>query len=573
MDSNFEKKFVPETMPPINLITVEVIINRLSAIPNLIDKDIARMAFSVLISEYKDYAVGILDAEGSLIAQCRGGLPIFIANALSAGVRDGLKIYGKKNLQHGDVVISNHAGTMGQHINNVVMYTPIRTSEGDDGLVGFSAIVMHWMDVGGMVVGSFLSDDATDIFQEGIQFHTIKLLSKGNRVEEIFRMIESNTRFPEMVMGDLESQLAGCLMERDMVLDVVKTFGQKSTLHAVNIFWDRSEEATRKIIRAIPDGIYRANTFLDDDPQIPGIPIPINVEVIVDGDEITIDLSGLADQALGPINAGYQGGAVAAARIACKYMFSPEDPANEGAFRPIKVICPPGKLLSAGPTAAMGGSGSTIPTVVDTIIKAMVPALPDSLPAAHHGTYGLYTISGKNSSDRWFQHMESSAGGWGAGPGWDGTGPFRSVAHGDTLEVPVEIQEAQYPYRLDYVKLRDDSGGAGQFRGGLGLEKCYMVLSNCRIGVKMERTLCPPWGANGGKDGQSGKVVIHYANGRQSVTVLKGDLEMVIGDRAVIFSAGGGGYGDPFLRDRALIDRDLIEGYISADEAELKYKK
>jgi N-methylhydantoinase B len=559
--------------PPINLIEVEVIINRLAAIPNLIDKDIARMAFSVLISEYKDYAVGILDSEGSLIAQCRGGLPIFIANALSAGVRDGLKIYGKKNLQNGDVVISNHAGTMGQHINNVVMYTPIRTSEDDDGLVGFSAIVMHWMDVGGMVVGSFLSDDSTDIFQEGIQFHTIKLLSNGNRVEEIFRMIECNTRFPEMVMGDLESQLVGCLMGRDMVLDVVNTFTKEAVLYAVNIFWNRSEESARKIIRAIPDGTYKASTFLDDDPQLPGVPIPINVEVIVDGDEITIDLSGLANQALGPINAGYQGGAVAAARIACKYMFSPEDPANEGAFRPIKVVCPPGKLLSAGPTAAMGGSGSTIPTVVDTIIKAMVPALPDRLPAAHHGTYGLYTISGKNENNKWFQHMESSAGGWGAGPGWDGTGPFRSVAHGDTLEVPVELQEAQYPYRLDYVKLREGSGGAGQFRGGLGLEKCYLTLANCKVGVKFERTICPPWGASGGHDGQSGKVEIHYSDGRKSVTVLKGELELVKGDRAVIFSAGGGGYGDPYQRSQTQIDHDLREGYVSVQEVKEKYKK
>ncbi len=158
-------------------ISAEIIISKLSAIPNLVDKDITRTAFSPLISEYKDYAVGILDAEGKLIAQCRGGLPIFIANALSAAVEDGLEIYGKSRLQHGDVIITNYAGTMGQHLNNVVMYTPIRLSEDEGGLLGFSAVVMHWLDVGGMIVGSCFSNEATDIFHEGIQFHTVKLHS------------------------------------------------------------------------------------------------------------------------------------------------------------------------------------------------------------------------------------------------------------------------------------------------------------------------------------------------------------------------------------------------------------
>src|SRR5208337_4064786 len=291
-----------DTHPPradsaaVDPITAQIIINRLSAIPNLVDKDITRTAFSILVSEYKDYAVGLVDGDARLISQCKGGLPIFIANALSAAVRDGLRIYGRSRLQHGDVVITNYAGTMGQHLNNVVMYTPIRTAEDDAGLIGFAAIVMHWVDVGGTVVGSCFANDSTDIFQEGIQFHTVKLLSRGEPVDDMYRMVEANTRFPEMVLGDMAAQLAGCLMGRDMVLQAAADFGQPALRAAIELLWDRSESATRALIAGIPDGVYRAASFLDDDPLVPGVPLPVEVAVEVKGDQITVDLSGLPPQ-------------------------------------------------------------------------------------------------------------------------------------------------------------------------------------------------------------------------------------------------------------------------------------
>ncbi len=561
----------PEGLAGGNPMTFEVIISKLSAIPNLVDKDITRTAFSTLISEYKDYAVGILDREGKLIAQCRGGLPIFIANALSAGVQDGLEIYGKERLQHGDVVITNFAGTMGQHLNNVVMYTPIRISDDDEGLLGFSAVVMHWMDVGGMIVGSCFSNDASDIFQEGIQFHTVKLHSRGEPVEEIYRMIRCNTRFPEMVLGDLESQVAGCLMGRDSVEEGAGEFGAQTLTAAVHRCWDRSVRSTRSLIGSIPDGTYRASSFLDEDPQAPGALIPVEVAVVIEGEQITIDLSGLAPQAKGPINAGFAGGAVAAARIACKYLFSPDEPANEGAFRPITVHCPPGRFLSAHPTAAMGGSGSTIPTVVDTILRAMAPVLPERVRAGHHGTYCLHVLYGRHDADgEWFQHMESAGGGWGAGRSQDGTGPFRSMAHGDTLEVPVELQEANHPYYLEYVRLRRDSGGVGRQRGGLGVEKCYRMLGEGRLGVRIDRTAYRPWGIDGGGEGKSGVVEV-YRDGEAPERITKGDVPLRPGDRVKLYSGGGGGYGDPKERERDAVVADLRAGYISEESARDHY--
>jgi N-methylhydantoinase B len=552
-------------------ITAEVIMHSLCALPNLIDKNIARTAFSFLISEYKDYAVGIVDADGRLVTQSRGGLPIFCANALSAAVADGLRIYGKDRLQDGDVVISNDAATMGQHLNNVVMYTPIRVAADDKGLIGFFVIVMHWVDVGGITIGSCGSPTTTDVFQEGIQFHTVKLLSRGERVEEIYRIVESNTRFPKMVLGDLASQVAGCLMGRDMSLDIVRRFGADTVLRSIDLYWRRAEAAARAAIRAIPDGEYSASSFLDDDGVNLGRPIGIDVKVVVSGDEITIDFSGIADQVQGPLNAGYEGGAVAAARIACKYIFAPHEPANDGAFRPINVICPPGKFLSARPGAPLGGSGSTIPTVVDTILRAIAKGLPNRIPAAHHGTYGIHVIDGRDPrSGEWFQHLESSIGGWGAAHDRDGTGPFRSTAHGDTKEVPVELQEASHPYRLEWVRLRQDSGGAGTYRGGLGVEKAYRVLAPCRLTVSMERTRCAPWGLEGGKDGEPGRVEVRRGDTLLR-TLAKGEIQLEPDDRVLVFTAGGGGYGDPKRRRDDLVAKDIEYRYVSKEAASERY--
>ncbi|MFM9970200.1 MAG: hydantoinase B/oxoprolinase family protein [Burkholderiales bacterium] len=555
----------------IDPLTAEVIIHGLCAIPNLIDKNITRTAFSILISEYKDYAVGIVDASGRLVTQSKGGLPIFVANALCAAVNDGLEIYGKAKLQHGDVVISNHAGTMGQHLNNVVMYTPIRTDETDEGLVGFLAIVMHWIDIGGIVVGSCSSNDTTDIFQEGIQFHTVKVLARGERVEEMYRMIAANTRFPVMVLGDMESQVSGCLVGRDMVLDLVAKHGQAAIDAAIHLFWDKSEAAVRTAIARLPRGVYRAKSFLDDDGITKGKPIPIEVEVRIEGDSITIDFSKVADQMAGPLNAGFSGGAIAAARIACKYVFSPDDPANDGAFRPINVVCPPGKFLSAQPPAALSGSGSMIPSVVDTILRALADTLPERIPAAHHGTYGIHMIYGRvPAENRWYQHMEAAIGGWGAARDRDGPGPYRSNLHGDTLEVPVELQEASYPYQVGWSRLRQDSGGAGAMRGGLGVEKCYRITVPGRLWSQIERTQCPPWGLQGGHAAQTGYVEVHR-DGNPPMVITKDDIELLPGDEVRVFTAGGGGYGEPLKRDVARVLADVQSGYVSREVAERDY--
>lgn len=555
----------------IDPITAEIIRHALCSITDQIDKNIIRTAFSPLIYEYRDFSVGILDPEAQVIAQGRGSLPIFVANALGAAVRDGLDIYGVDNIRPGDVIINNHAGSMGQHLNNVVMYTPIFVGERKETLFGFMAILMHWMDVGGGVIGSCFGTQTTDIFQEGIQYRSVKLHAAGERVEEMYRMIEYNTRFPTMVLGDIASQLAGCYMGRDLTSRLVEKYGLDVVRAAIILFWNQTENVARDAIRAIPDGEYRASSFLDDDGVTPGKPVPIEIVVRIEGDEIDIDFTGIADELPGPINAGFNGGAACAARIACKYLFTPEEPGNEGAFRPLTVTIPPGKFLSAGPTAPMGGSGYTLPTVVDTIFRALADAVPDRVIAGHHGTYGTHVFHGRHpESGELFQHLESCIGGWGASARADGASPYRSLIHGDMFDTPAEFMEATYPLRVISAELRPGSGGAGKFRGGLGTVKIFEILAPCTLTVYFERTGCPPWGLAGGLPGTPGHVEIHRA-GHPPQRILKGDVALEAGDHVHIIAGGGGGYGPPADRELPRIRDDVDQGLLTLAEAERDY--
>ena len=551
-------------------ITLEVIRGAFTTIADEIDTNLARTAYSMLIYEYKDYAVGILDADGNLICQCTGGMPIFIADVLGAAVRDGLEIYGRDGLHPGDVVITNHAATMGQHLNNVAMYSPVFAGPDGDDLVAFVVVTAHWMDVGGRVVSS-ISKYATDVFQEGIQFRTVKLRSKGERVEEIYRMVEYNTRFPDLVRGDMDAQLAGCSMGCEQVASLYNRYGIETLIAAVDIIWTQSEAAAREAVRTIPDGRYEAESFLDDDGIDLDTPLPIRIAVIVEDDEMTIDFSGIVDQVKGPLNSGVSGGGYTVARVAFKYLVAPHEPANEGTFRALKMILPPGKILSATNNAAVGRYNMPLPTVIDTVIRALAPAIPDRVAGAHFGSFCTLRFHGRlPATGALFQMNDSGYGGWGAISDADGPGPFRTNCHGDTRVIPTEVLEASYPVRIDAFELRSDSGGAGEFRGGLGLTKKYTILEDLTVSTGFERSRCPPWGVLGGLAGDASRVIIE-APGQDPEIVLKDERPVGAGGKVIVETGGGGGFGDPAARSRDAISEDIANGYISREAAKKIY--
>ena len=243
------------------------------------------------------------------------------------------------------------------------------------------------------------------------------------------------------------------------------------------------------------------------------IPCRSTLRVIVAGDEMTIDYSGIADQVRGCINSGYYGGGRTTARVAFKYLVAHDEPANEGTFRPLKMILPEGKILSAHPTAPMGNYSQPFPTVIDAIIKALEKALPERVTGAHFGTFSGVRFRGKRANGALFDCHDSGHGGWGACATHDGAGPFRTMAHGDTRIIPVELQESMYPYRLVEFSLREDSAGAGKFRGGLGFRKRYLMLGACDLQAMFDRVKYPPWGVHGGKEGKSGQITVVKKSG------------------------------------------------------------
>ncbi len=536
-----------------------------------IDANITRTAFSPYIYEYKDYAVGFVGAAGELLAQCTGGMPVFVADSVGMAVRDGLAVYGRANFHPGDVVVCNHAAVQGQHLNNTVMYTPVFAGDGAAELIGFFAVNCHWIDIGGSAIGS-VSYSSTDIFMEGLQLRSIKLWSKGEPIPEIYRIIENNTRFPRELLGDIEAQLGGCLLGRDLTQRMADKYGAVYFLGSLDVILDQCEAAVREKIRAIPDGTYQAEAFLDND-GLRDERIPIKVKVIIAGDEMTIDYSEMSPQVRGCINSGFYGGGRTSARVAFKYLIATDEPANEGTFRPLKLILPPGKLLSAEPTAPMGLYSIPFPTVIDCIIKALEPALPERVTGAHFGTFSSLSFSGKRTdTGAPFKANDSGHGGWGACATHDGAGPFRTMAHGDTRLIPIELQESMYPYRVEEFRLRQDSGGAGKWRGGLGFDKQYVLLAPCELWANFDRIGCPAWGVQGAKAGKSGQVLIFKNGAREPELLYKTEgYPLQAGDRVRVSTGGGGGYGDPTQRAVELVARDVIRGHVSQESARADY--
>lgn len=555
----------------IDPIEAEVIQHGLTAIPDQIETNITRTAYSPLVYELKDYAVGIVDAEGRLISQAAGGIPLFIADALGTAVRDGLHVHGREGILPGDVLLCNHAATIGQHLNNVAMYTPVFIGPDESELVGFIAIIVHWLDIGGKEVGSCPPTGTTEIFQEGFQLRSVKLWSEGKRCRDIYSIIECNTRFPKMLLGDIEAQLAGCLMGRDLLQQLVKRYSLEKVRAAIQLRWNRSEAAARAAIREIPDGTYRASSLLDNDGYDFDTPIPINVIVRVEGDEMTVDYSEVAPQVPGSINSGRFGGAITAARVAFKYLAAPNEAVNDGSFRPLKVVIPDGKFLSASPNAAMAMYSSPLSTVVDTILKAMVDVVPERVPAGHHGSMSILTIDGVDpKSGERFYNMGGSSGGWGATTDRDGSGPYRTMTHGDTHDVPAEVQEALYPLRILKQEIAPDTGGAGQFRGSWGVARELEMLVPCAVQLNFERRRCPPWGVRGGKDASPPQVEIRRNDG-SVLDAPKGNFTIEAGERLFLRAAGGGGFGDPLLRSTDAVARDVRAGVVSVNAAREVY--
>ena len=546
-------------------ITVEVVRNAIVAYADEMAEALCKSAYNMMIYEVRDYCCGVIDTQGRMISQNRGGLPIFLAD-LGVAVEDGIKRYGLEGFSEGDVLVMNHGHVCGQHLNNVVVYAPCFL-EGK--LIGFAANRAHWVDIGGGRQG-FGSSATTDIFSEGLQMRSLKIYDAGKRNEVLYQVIRDNIRYPEASLGDLRAQVASCQVGAKRFAELAARYGQKVVDECVETIWDQADASVRRVIETIPDGTYSAESFLDNDGRNLSVPLRIKVTVTVKGSTIGVDFSEMHPQVPSPLNSGRSGG-IAAARVAFKALTSPDLDVNEGCFRALEVTLPEGTILSARPPAALGQWSIALPTVIDTILKALAPAIPKMVPAAHKGDMGGCSFFGFHEDGSRFLLMNIFGGGWGGRPGEDGASAAVSVCQGDVRNTPVELQEIKYPFIIEQHAMRTDSGGAGEHRGGLGIALTYRCLRDCKGNINFDRSVTPPWGLHGGTDGAISYAIVDRADGT-SEKIQKGtDLQFGVGDRITFLTAGGGGYGDPRRRARSEVERDVARNFVSPEMASEHY--
>jgi N-methylhydantoinase B len=553
--------------PELNLVTLEVIRHSLKANLDEMELTLCRTAHSSTIYEVRDMCAGWVDVEGNLIAQGRYGLPIFIGD-LGLSIRRGVELIGLENFAPGDVVVTNHAASCGHHLNNVVVYSPVFVA---DELVGFTVTRAHWADVGGKNVGS-LATDTTEIFQEGVQFDNLRIMRAGRWEPEIARVIEANVRFPDQDLGDLRAQISACRLGERRLVEMTEKYGLDTVRAAIARIWDQSDARSRRVIAQIPDGTYRASSFMDNDGIRRDEPVNIEVAVTVAGDELTIDFTGTHDQNVGPLNCGVAG-AVSASRVAFKCLTSPATTADEGAFRCLNLVIPPGTFISALPPAPMAQWSSMLPTVIETILTALAPAVPELVPAAHMGDPATCFIGRPSTAERpGFVHADPFPGGWGARPDGDGPVTLKSYQHGDTYKMPAELEELRYPFRVVSYTLREDSGGAGRWRGGPGIDRRFEFLEDLVITTSLERSTCPPWGLFGGLPGGAPVVTLEYPDGRVEQFNKATGKPVPKGSFLTVGTAGGGGYGPPTEREPERVLRDVQAGIVSVGQAREVYR-
>lgn len=539
-------------------ITVEIIRCALKAAANEMSAVLKKTAYNMMIYEVQDYCVAVLDDEGRTMSQNEGALPIFLAD-LGVAVQDGIEVYGKEKIHRGDVFLVNHPEICGQHLNNMAVYTPFFW---EDRLFCFLAVRAHWIDVGGASTG-FGSSQTRDVYEEGIQVRSVKIYAQGKPNHEVLRLIEDNIRFPESSLGDLRAQIACCRTGEERLEQICRKYGGERFQEAVQVIWNQTDKLVRESVRAIPDGVYEASSFLDNDGRDFSKTVPIKIKVEVHRDELTIDYSEVSDQVPGFINCGSSGG-MAAARVAFKALTSPQREVNEGSFYALKVILPPGKLLSARRPAPIGGWSLSLPTVLDTIFRALAPALPERVPAAHKGDMGGYAIFGTHPrTGRGYVCQNIMGGGWGGRPFEDGASASVSMCQGDVKNTPIELQELYYPLIYECHALRTDSSGAGKYRGGIGVEVKVKPLQDFYLSRNTDRIKCPPWGLHGGEQGAVNETIIERSGKREKLPGKFSHLWVHRGETVTFLTAGGGGYGSPSQRDRSAVKRDITLGYVS----------
>jgi N-methylhydantoinase B/oxoprolinase/acetone carboxylase alpha subunit len=540
-------------------ITVEVVRHKLDGIANEMQSTLLRSSFSPIVKEGLDASASLFTPDGTTLAQSCS-IPIHLATLIPA-VAAVLDAYPAATMRDGDAFILNDPYAGGTHLPDIAVIMPVCRH---GRVIALSAAMTHHQDIGGMTAGS-VPTNATEIFQEGLRIPPLKLRDGGVLNETLLALLRRNVRIPDTVIGDLNAQIAACTVGVRRVSELAERYGDNRMAIIAEELLRRSEAMTRQALRAIPEGTYRFVDFLDNDGIDLDRPIRIEVAVTLRDGAIDIDFAGTSEQVRGPFNC-VPSGSLAAACWAVRALTDPLIPTNGGCFRPISLRLPPGSLVNPEEPAPVNARTSTIKRIAGVIVGALAPVMPKT-PAASAGELLVLAFGGMRPDGGRYVVGELIAGGSGASAGMDGVDVIETDAT-NCMNLPAEAMELEAPIRIHRVALRPDSGGAGEWRGGLGVVREYEVLDGeVSFSHRGERHFSAAPGLAGGKSGASARSVIRRKDGSEEVIPSKITTTLGKGDRVIVETAGGGGYGDPRNRPAERVAADIRNGKVSCEAA------
>ena len=550
----------PHISNELDPIAVEVIRNKLEGIANEMQHSLLRSAFSPIVKEGLDASASLFTLGGETLAQSIS-IPIHLGTLIPI-VGEILKRNPVETLAEGDIFIMNDPYLGGTHLPDIAIIMPVFV---DGRPLGLSATMAHHQDVGGMTPGS-VPTNATEIFQEGIRIPPLKLASAGKIDENLIQILRLNVRLPDLFMGDINAQIAACNVGRRRLRELCANYDHQFLSAVFKSLLDRSEVMTRDALGRIPAGEYHYTDYLDNDGIVIDERIRISVTVIVDNGEITFDFDQTSAQVKGPLNC-VPSGSLSAACFAVRVLTGSDIPTNGGCFRPIHLKLPEGSIVNPREPAAVNARTSTIKRIAGCMVGAFQQVLPDKITADSASEMLILQFGGQHRDGRRFVVGELIASGSGAGIRSDGIDVIETDAS-NCMNLPVEALELEAPVRVRRFGLRRDSGGPGEYRGGLGVVREYEILdAEIKLTHRGERHQCAARGCHGGQEGARSFSTIIRASGSEEVIPSKRVTELTRNDRLIIETAGGGGYGPPSKRSRERVLADILDGKISRKAA------
>jgi N-methylhydantoinase B len=546
-------------------ITVEIIRNALNSAADEMGVNLARSAYTPIIYEIKDYSVALFDVECRLLGQAPG-LPIFLG-ALEDAVKVTVAKYGKASIAEGDVYLVNDSYEVGSHLNDISLFTPVFFERK---LVGYAASKAHWIDIGAMEPSQTMA--STEIYQEGYRIPPTRIIRKGRLNRELLDFFMLNSRMPRSIQGDFYAQVAACRTGEQRFQAILERFGVERFRLAVDQIFEQCERLDREVVAALDDGSWEAEGYMDSDGTNFGQPVKVKLKVTIEGSDIYLDLTGSAPQTGGCLNSGFSQ-TLSAARLAFKFLINPDVAPSGGTFRNLHVYAPPRSIFAAQEPAACQYYYPHAGLMIDLFIKLMAQAMPERATAAQCADPMNVMFDGINTAtgETWVTG-EAVALGWGASRERDGENGLANYGGGDLKNYPAEVTEAKYPLRVVEYSLAQDSGGAGRRRGGLAIHREFETLApSLHVSLWLERSVTGPWGIFGGQQGGTPKVAVERP-GQEVIRSLKASHIVCPEETQIrVTTGGGGGYGDPKQRERALVEADLADGYISRKAAKEQY--